>query len=164
MMRGSTMFNMSRLVELLEEQRKLELSHVERLRPTLEATQNRLASAVIESIIYDSHKHAALCGALAGVEAGAVPVKMEMDTMTALRLAQSVRQHIRVEEEMIGRLEKILELVRDDRVAELLGYLLQDERRHHSMLTRLAVLLDREETSIDEYLSLAQKYMFIQPP
>lgn len=155
---------MSGAVELLKEQRRLELSHVEGLIPTMEAIQNRLASAVIESIIHDSRKHAALCGALADLEAGAVPVKMEMDVSTALRLAHSVRQHIRVEEEMIERLERLLSLIEDDRVAELLRYLLEDERRHHSMLTRLASLLDREETSMDEYLSLAQKYMFIQPP
>jgi hypothetical protein len=36
--------------------------------------------------------------------------------------------------------------------------------RHHTALTRMANLLDREETSQDEYLSLALKYMFIQPP
>lgn len=155
---------MSEIVKWLEEQRRLELSHVERLRPTMEAIPSRLASAVVESIIHDSNKHAVLCGVLIDVEAGAAPVKLEMDSATALRLAQSVRQHIRVEEEMIERLEKILKIVRDERVAEILNYILLDERRHHTALSRMASRLDREETSHEEYLTLALKYMFIKPP
>jgi rubrerythrin len=154
----------SEIVDLLREQMMLELSHVERIKPTMQAMPSRLASAVLESIIHDSYKHAALCGALVDVEAGSAPVRLEIDPATAMKMAQSIREHIRVEEEMIERLERMLKMNLDDRVAEILRYILQDEMRHHTALTRMANLLDREETSQDEYLSLALKYMFIQPP
>lgn len=154
---------MSDLVELLKEQKELELSHVERLKPTIDAVPSRLVSAMIESIIHDSRKHAALCQALVDVEAGAVPIKLDIDMATAIKVAQAVRQHIRVEAEMIQRLESMLKEVEDDRVADILQYILADERRHHDALTRMAALLDRDETAYDEYLELAQKYMFVPP-
>ena len=154
---------MSDLVELLKEQRELELSHVEKLKPTVEAVPNRLISAMLESIVHDSRKHAALCQALVDVEAGAVPLRLDTDMATALQMAQAVKQHIRVEADMIQRLESMLVKVEDDRVAYILRYILADEGRHHVVLTRMATLLDRDDTAYDEYLELAQKYMFVLP-
>lgn len=154
---------MSDLVEMLKEQKELELSHVERLKPTMDAVPSRLVSAMIESIIHDSRKHAALYQALVDVEAGAVPIKLDIDMATAIKAAQAVRQHILVEADMIQRLESMLKEVEDNRVADILQYILADERRHHDALTRMAALLDRDETAYDEYLELAQKYMFVPP-
>lgn len=154
---------MSDIIELLKEQRELELSHVEKLKPTVETLPDRLVSAMLESIIHDSRKHATLCQALVDVEAGAVPLMLDTDMATALRMAQAVKQHIRVEADMINRLESMLEKVEDDRVADILRYILADERRHHAVLTRMSALLDRDDTAYDEYLELAQKYMFVSP-
>jgi len=98
------------------------------------------------------------------VEAGVGPLKLDVDMATAVKAAQAVKQHIRVDADMIRRLESMLEMVEDDRVADVLRYILADERRHHNALTRMAVLLDRDETAFDEYLELVQKYMFGPPP
>jgi rubrerythrin len=51
----------------------------------------------------------------------------------------------------------------DDRVAELLRYMLEDERRHHSLLTQLSNLLDRDEAALDEYMRLFQTFMVVPP-
>lgn len=152
---------MSDLIELLKEQKELELSYVEKLNTTVESVPSRLVSAMLESIVHDSRKHAALCQALVDVEAGAVSLKLDTDMATAVQMAQAVKQHIRVEEEMVLRLELMLKKVEDDRIADILRYILADERRHHDALTRMATLLDRDETAYDEYLELAQKYMFV---
>ena len=157
------MTKMSDLVDMLKEQRELELNHVEKLMPTVEAVPNRLISAMLESIVHDSRKHAALCQALVDVEAGAVPLRLDTDMATALKMSQAIKQHIRVEADMIKRLESMLERVEDDRVADILRYLLTDERRHHAVLTKMDNLLDRDYTAYDEYLELAQKYMFVPP-
>jgi rubrerythrin len=154
---------MSRLIDLLKKQRKLELSHVEKIKPDVEAVPNRLVSAMLESIVHDSLKHAALCQALVDVEAGAVPFRLDTDIATALKMAQAIKQHIRAEADMIKQLKSMLEKVEDDRVADILRNILADERRHHTLLTRMATLLDRDETAYDEYLELAQKYMFVPP-
>ncbi|UCH56922.1 MAG: ferritin-like domain-containing protein [Candidatus Bathyarchaeota archaeon] len=154
---------MSKLIQLLEEQRDLELAQVERIQPTIHAVSHRLVSALLETIAHDSRKHAALCQALVDVKAGTVPTTLDTDMATAVGLHQSIKQHVRVEEEMIRRLEAILEKVEDDRVRAILGFILRDERRHHATLQRLSNLIDRDTAAFDEYLTLFQKYM-VSPP
>lgn len=154
---------MPEIVELLREQKELELSHIEKLKPTLETTEHRLAHALLETIVHDSEKHAALCQALVEVEAGAAPLTLDTDMATAVELHQKIRQHLRVEEDMIRRLEGMIGKVEDDRVRDILKYILQDEERHHSTLQRLSNLIDRDTTAYDEYLDLFQKYMIVPP-
>jgi len=155
---------MSNLLELLKEQKELELSHVEKLKPTAKAIPSVLLSAMIQSVIHDSQKHADICQALVDVEAGTVVPMLDTDIASGVKMSQAVKQHIRVEAEMIRRIESMIEQAEDNRVASILEYLLSDERRHHIILTRLSNLLDRDDVTYDEYLELAQKYMFVLPP
>lgn len=154
---------MPKLIELLEKQRDLELEHVERLRSSIEKSGHRLVSALLETILHDSRKHAALCQALIDVEAGAAPVTLDVDMGAAVGLHQNILQHLRVEESMIARLESIREEVEEPRVREIVGHLLADERRHHSLLQRLSNIIDSDTVAYDEYLGLIQKYM-VSPP
>lgn len=154
---------MPKLIELLKKQRDLELEHVERLRPSIEKSGHRLVSALLETILHDSRKHAALCQALIDVEAGAAPVTLDVDMGAAVGLHQDILQHLRVEESMIARLESIREEVEEPRVREILDHLLADERRHHSLLQRLSNIIDSDTAAYDEYLGLIQKYM-VSPP
>jgi len=154
-------FTMTDLVELLREQKALELGHIEKLEPTVKAVGHRLVSALLETIVHDSGKHAALCQALIDVEAGATPMTLDTDMATAVELHQSIRQHTRIEDEMIQRLEDMMKEVEDNRVKAILGYILSDERRHHSMLQSLSNLIDRDTTAFNEYLELFQKYMIV---
>jgi len=154
---------MSKIIELLKEQKALELGHVERLQPTIDEVGHRLVAALLETIVHDSRKHAALCQALIDVEAGAAPATLDTDMATAIGLHQSIKQHTRVEEDMIGRIEAIISEVEDDRVKEILDYILSDERRHHATLRQLSNLIDRDTTAFDEYLDLFQKYMIVPP-
>ncbi len=64
---------------------------------------------------------------------------------------------------MIRRLKNIIGQVEDERVRDILLYILQDEERHHSALQRLSNLIDRDTTAYDEYLDLFQKYMIVPP-
>jgi hypothetical protein len=133
---------------MLKEMRALELEHVERLRPSVEKAGHRLVSALLETILYDSRKHAVLCQVLIDVEAGAAPVTLDVDMGAAVGLHQGILQHVRVEE---------------PRVREILDHLLADERRHHSLLQRLSNIIDSDTAAYDEYLGLIQKYM-VSPP
>lgn len=155
---------MLNLLESLKEQKKLELSHIEKLKPTAKAIPSVLLSAMIQSIIHDSQKHADICQALIDVEAGAVAPMLDTDIASGVKMSQAIKQHIRVEADMISRIESMIEQVEENRVESILEYLLSDERRHHMILTRLSNLLDRDDVTYDEYLELAQKYMFVLPP
>jgi hypothetical protein len=150
---------MLKLIEMLEEQRDLELEHVKRLQPSVEKASHRLVSALLETILHDSMKHAALCQALIDVEARAAPVILDMDMGTAVGLHQDIRAHVQIEERMINRLESIREGVEEHRVREIVDHLLADERRHHSLLQRLSSIIDTDTAAYDEYLGLIQKFM-----
>lgn len=141
----------------------MELGHVERLQSSIEKAGHRLVSALLETILHDSRKHAALCQALIDVEAGAAPVTLDVEMGVAVGLHQDILQHVRVEERMIAHLESIREGIEESRVREILGHLIADERRHHSLLQRLSNIIDSDTAAYDEYLGLIQKYM-ISPP
>ena len=61
----------------------------------------------------------------------------EMDVGDVIDISQEIEKHIEVEAEMIKRLESMLKKSSDDRISVILGYMLSDERRHHSILKRI---------------------------
>ena len=130
--------------------KRLELGHVEALRTSLEGVEHPLARAMLESVVQDSLKHAAIAGALVETEGAAWG--------PAVNLRQNIKQHIRVEAQMVERLESMAGSVEDPRVGRFLAYLAEEERRHHGLLTELSGLLD-----MGEYLGLFQKYMVVPP-
>jgi rubrerythrin len=147
----------------LKEQKELELSHIKTLTPEVEKTPHPLAKIILEAVIHDSGKHASICQGLIDVNAGEVPVKLDIDMASAIDLHQNIKQHIRVEQEMINRLETMIGETKDDRVADLMRYMLEDERRHHSLLTGLSNLVDRDDAAFEEYMKLFQSYMIVPP-
>ncbi|MGQ9679719.1 MAG: ferritin family protein [Candidatus Bathyarchaeia archaeon] len=151
---------MDTLIDLLKKQKSIELSVPGRLRGVVDKVPNKLVSTMLETVIYDSQKHAAICKALIDLEAGEIPTRLDVDMATANEMTQTIKQHIRIEAEMIQRLEEMLKMVKDDRIEAILRYMLADEHRHHDTLTNMANLLDRDLLAFDEYLKLAQTYMF----
>jgi len=154
---------MTDIIDLLKEQKRLELSHVESLGRDLKKLKHPMVKVVLESIIHDSSKHAAICQALIDVDAGSAPIKLDVDMGPAVALKQSVKQHVNVEKHMLELLSDIDDLVEDDRVKAFIDYLVEEEKRHHKLLGELSTLLDRETVSFDEYIELFQKYMIVPP-
>lgn len=154
---------MTEVIDLLKEQKRLELSHVEAIGKTMEDIVNPMVRVVLESIVHDSKKHASIAQALIDVEAGEVPTKLDMDLGPATTLNQSIKQHVRVEMNMVELLGEIGELIKDDRVKKFIEYLVEEEKRHHRLLKEFSLLLDRDSVSMDEYLDLFQKYMIVPP-
>ena len=97
------------------------------------------------------------------MDAGSVPLRLDVDMGSAVSLHQDIKQHVAVEAEMIKLLEEMVSQTRDDRVNAFLSYLLDEERRHHSMLSGMSNLIDRDSVAIDEYLGLFEKYMIVPP-
>jgi rubrerythrin len=150
---------MSKLVKQLKEQKKIEKSHVKELKPSIAKTKNKLVAALLQSIVFDSMKHASICQALIDLRGGEIPASLDIDMGVAVDLHQNIKQHIRVEEEMLKRVEVMSQEAKDKRVKAIIQYILDDENRHHSTLLSLSNLLDQDSTAFDEYLELFQKYM-----
>jgi len=154
---------MTDVIDLLKEQKKLELSHVEVLSESIKDLKQPMARVIIETIIQDSKKHAAIVQALIDVGAGEAPMLMDVDMGAAVNLHQNIKQHVRVEENMIEMLGEIDAMVKDDRVKAFIAYLVEEEKRHHKLLKELSNLIDRDSVSLDEYVGLFQKYMIVPP-
>jgi rubrerythrin len=154
---------MTDVIELLKKQRQLELAHVKILGKSIEELKHPMTRVILESIIYDSMKHAAIAQALIDVEAGRAPMKLDVDLGPAVNLHQNIKQHVRVEKQMIELLGNIDELVEDDRVQAFIDYLVEEEKRHHKLLNELSNLIDRDSVTLDEYVGLFQKYMIVPP-
>jgi rubrerythrin len=154
---------MKEVIDLLKKQKKIELGHVAALTETMKDVENPMIKVVLESIVHDSRKHAAIAQALIDVEAGAVPHKLDMDLGPATNFNQNIKQHIKAEMEMIEMLGKIGGLITDDRVQKFIDYLVEEEKRHHKLLKEFSLLLDRDTVAMDEYLELFQKYMIVPP-
>jgi len=152
---------MTEVIELLKEQKRLELGHVKSSGETMKGIENPMVKVVLESIVHDSRKHAAIAQALIDVEAGEGPTKLDMDLGAATTLNQSIKQHVRVEMDMIEMLGEIGALVKDDRVQKFIDYLVEEEKRHHKLLKEFSLLLDRDSVAMNEYLDLFQKYMIV---
>lgn len=157
------MILMKEVVDTLKKQKEIELSHVEALTKTMVDVVNPMIKVVLETIIHDSRKHAAIAQALIDVEAGAVPHKLDMDLGPATNFNQNIKQHVRVEAEMIEMLGEIGGMVKDDRVKAFIDYLVEEENRHHTLLKGFSLLLDRDSVGMDEYIDLFQKYMIVPP-
>lgn len=154
---------MTDVVELLKEQKKIELGHAESLGKSMKELKNPMVHVMLESIIHDSMKHAAIAQALIDVDAGLAPMKLDVDMGPAVTLHQHIKQHVRVEQTMIETLGEINKMVKDDRVKSFLDYWIGEEARHHKMLSELSNLIDRDSVSMDEYVGLFQKYMIVPP-
>jgi len=150
---------MTDVIDLLKEQKKLELSHVEVLSKSIKDLKHPMARVIIQ----DSKKHAAIAQALIDVGAGEVPMRMDVDMGPAVNLYQNIKQHVRVEQHMIEMLGEIDAMVKDDRVKAFIAYLVEEEKRHHKLLRELSNLIDRDSVSLDEYVGLFQKYMIVPP-
>ncbi len=151
------------VTESLKKQKEVELDHVEMIQRSIERTNHKIVIAILETIIYDSKKHAALYQALIDLEVGIIPTMMNLDMRSALHLHQDIRQHVNIEENMIRNLEKFKENITESRVIDIINYIISDERRHHSLLQRLSNIIDSDVVAYDEYLGLIQKYM-VSPP
>lgn len=154
---------MNEVIDLLKEQKKLELSHVEVLTESKNNLKHPLAKFILEAIIYDSMKHAAVAQALIDVGAGEAPMKLDLDMGPAVSLHQNIKQHVRAEQNMIALLGEINAIVNEERVKSFIDYLLEEEKRHHTLLKELSNLIDRDSVTIDEYVGLFQKYMIVPP-
>jgi len=95
-----------------EEQKRLELGHVEVLSKSIKDLKQPMARVIIETIIHDSKKHAAIAQALIDVETGMAPMKMDIDMGTKVFIPEVINiemaatrepeKQISMKEEMIS--------------------------------------------------------------
>ncbi len=147
---------MSGLLDQLREQRRAEQAHAKALRQTLAKAHNPVASAIIEGIIEDSTKDAAILQAL--IEARGGEAASEDAGIVTEDLLREVRQGTKEEAELLTGAGVLAREARDRRAKAVLQALLEEQKRRHSTMQALANLLQRDSATLADYLDLLGKY------
>jgi rubrerythrin len=131
------------IVEFIKRQIIIEKEIVDSLNKGIADMKNPPVKGVLKGISLDSVKHAELYSAAVTLLTDVSPaLKQEnLDEQRAL-----VEKHIRMEEELIKKLEKIMPTIENKKVQLLLNSILIDERRHHALLKTVLEIIVHGET------------------
>ena len=131
------------IVGFIKRQIIIEKEIVDSLNKGIADMKNPPVKGVLKGISLDSVKHAELYSAAVTLLTNVSPaLKQEnLDEQRAL-----VEKHIRMEEKLIKKLEKIMPTIENKKVQLLLNSILTDERRHHALLKTVLEIIVHGET------------------
>jgi rubrerythrin len=131
------------LVGFIKRQIIIEKEIVESLNKGIANIKNPPVRGVLKGISLDSVKHAELYSAAVSLLTNvSQALKQEnLDEQRAL-----VEKHIKMEAELIKKLEKIMPTIESNKVQFLLNSILADERRHHALLKTILEIIVHGET------------------
>jgi rubrerythrin len=131
------------LLNFMKAQIKVENEIVDSLNNALVDVKNPPVKGVLKGISLDSVKHAEMYAAATELLTSVSQALSQehLDKQKAL-----VEKHIRMEEELIKKINKVLPSVENTKVKLLLNAILADEKRHHELLKMVLEILVRGET------------------
>ena len=131
------------LVEFMKRQIVIEREIVESLNKGIADMKNPPVKGVLKGISLDSVKHAELYSAAVTLLTN-VSQALTQENLDAQRAL--VEKHIKMEAELIKKLEKIMPTIENSKVQFLLTSILAVERRHHAMLKMVLEIIVHGET------------------
>lgn len=131
------------LIDFIKRQIIIEKEIVESLNKGIVDIKNPPVKGVLKGISLDSVKHAELYAAAVSLLTNvSQALKQEnLDEQKAL-----VEKHIKMEADLIEKLEKIMPTIEKTKVKFLLDSILADERRHHALLKKVLEIIVHGET------------------
>jgi len=131
------------LLDFIKRQIVIEKEIVESLNKGIVDIKNPPVRGVLKGISLDSVKHAELYGAAVSLltDVSQALKQEHLDEQRAL-----VEKHIKLESELIKKLEKIMPAIENSKVQFLLESILADERRHHALLKQVLEIIVHGET------------------
>ena len=137
------MSSKNELLDFIKRQIIIEKEIVDSLNKGITNIKNPPVKGVLKGISLDSVKHAELYSAAVSLLTGvSQALKQEnLDEQRAL-----FEKHIRMEAELIKKLEKIMPTIENNKVQFLLDSILADERRHHALLKTVLEIIVHGET------------------
>ncbi|MCX8153971.1 MAG: ferritin-like domain-containing protein [Candidatus Bathyarchaeota archaeon] len=137
----------NKLIEFIKQQIVVEKEIVDSLNKGVADVKNPAVASVLKGIAFDSMKHADLyTSALTFLTS--VPQALTQENLDAQR--ELVEKHIRLEAELIGKIEKIMPIVENNKVRFLLESILVDEKRHHALLKAILEVIVKAETITED--------------
>ncbi len=135
------------LIDFLKNQVTVEKEIVASLEKPLRSMKNPAVKGVLKGVSLDSIKHAELYLSAITLltEASTALTQEHLDEQRAL-----VEKHIRIESELIKKLETMIPIIDNKKVVFLLNSILADERRHHEMLKMVLEIIVHGETITED--------------
>jgi bacterioferritin (cytochrome b1) len=136
-----------KLIEFMKKQIENENAIVKSVTEGTKNIKNPPVKAVLKGISLDSIKHAEL------YSSAIVLLSTTSQAMTQSNLDEQrdiVEKHIKMEADLIKKLEKEMPTIENKKVAFLLNSILMDERRHHEMLKTVLEIIVRGETITED--------------
>lgn len=131
----------------IKKQKEFEDQTVKKLTPLYESAQNPVIKLFLHSIILDTMRHSDTYQVLIDLNSTAVMGKESWE-MGEKELAS----HINEEAKMLKQAKDISEVVKDPKIRQLVLNILEDEAKHHRLLTDLLGILKKEADEWDAYL------------
>jgi rubrerythrin len=135
------------LIEFMKLQIANENKIVNSVNAGIKNINNDPVKAVLKGISLDSVKHAELY-ASAIVLLTTTSQAMNQGNLDEQR--ELVEKHIKMESELIQKLEEMLPTIQNKKVAFLLNSILNDEKRHHELLKQVLDVIVRGETLTED--------------
>jgi rubrerythrin len=135
------------LLKFLEKQIKIEKEIVRSLNQGLLEIQNPAVKSVLRGISLDSVKHAQMYSSAMKLltRVSKALTQENLDKQTDL-----VEKHIRLESQLIEKINSKILNIKNDKVKLLLNAILSDEKKHHVLLKKILEILVQGETITDE--------------
>ncbi len=137
----------SKLTDFLKKQIEIENEIVDSLNNALVNIKNPPVKGVLKGISLDSVKHAELYASAVKLLTGTSQALAQEHLDEQKRL---VEKHIKMEAELIKKLDSVVPSVDNAKVRLLLEAILADERRHHELLKMVLEILVRGETITED--------------
>jgi len=131
----------------IKKQKDFEDQTAQKLAPLYESSQNPVIKLFIHSIILDTMRHSDTYQMLIDLNSSALMGKESKDIGE-----EELVSHIKEEAKMLKQAKDISEVVEDKKIKQLILGILEDEKKHHRVLTELLEILKKESAEWDAYL------------
>lgn len=128
-----------KLTELIRKQISIENINVKKVGETEKKVGYAAAKLFLQVIRVDSQKHADILNGMLEVLGGIPPSKSLWEHklesyVDPVMVKRELEDHMKRESEMIAHVERETKSTKDEGLKQLLSYILDDEKRHHSIL------------------------------
>ena len=131
----------------IKQQKDFEDQTAKKLTPLFESAQNPVIKLFLHSIILDTMRHSDTYQMLIDLNSSALMGKESED------IGQNeLTNHIKEEARMLKQTKDISEVVKDKKIKQLIVNILEDEKKHHRVLSDLLEILKKESAEWDAYL------------
>jgi rubrerythrin len=134
------------LIQLLKEQKDLELVAVKSYSSFAEKSNNNVVKLLLLGVMHDSMKHAQVLDALISLTQSPIFGNVEQFEVT-----RGVEEHLKIEEEMLRKISEIIERTDDKEVKSILSQIAMEEKRHHQTLIELKEMVQKIESPKTSY-------------